>query len=380
MFESKWGGADNQPPRFYGAAIYDDILPAALAKLDPARPYLPSSPFGGSYSNSGGIGDQHTWDVWHGRGDWKFYIDSKARFSSEFGFASAPTLRTWRQMIPGNVELSCVSPSHEIARWHDKTAKGTETFIQFVELHYPHSGDIEQWLYYSQLNQRDALRCAIEHFRRSEFCKGALIWQLNDCWPVQSWALLDSSGAYKAAAFEVRRLYAPLLASLDQLEDSLRLWAILDNSVDAFSGPTAVEARCLTDGSLLGRWETRVDLAPGQRQVVLEVDLSRFHRASTIISATLDKSSTFRLLAEPRYTQFQRLPLVVTLAEDQLIIKSDAPIVDLHLWDEEGDLILLDDFVTLPAGGSITLRIKGHPSRLQARSLAGIHPLEFTNS
>jgi beta-mannosidase len=207
-----------------------------------------------------------------------------------------------------------------------------------------------------------------------------LIWQLNDCWPVQSWALLDSSGAYKAAAFEVRRLYAPLLASLEQLEDSLRLWAILDNSVDGFSGPTAVEARCLTDGSLLGRWETLVDLAPGQRQVVLDIDLGRFHRASTIISAALDKSSTFRLLAEPRYAQFPTPPLVVTVSQDCLIIRSDAPIVDLHLWDEDGELFLLDDFVTLPAGGSITLRSKGHPSRLQARSLAGKHALEIIKS
>jgi hypothetical protein len=68
------------------------------------------------------------------------------------------------------------------------------------------------------------------------------------------------------------------------------------------------------------------------------------------------------------------------LAQDHLIVRSDAPIVDLHLWDENGDLLLLDDFVTLPAGGSIMLRSKGDPLRLQARSLAGKHALEFTKS
>lgn len=377
MFESKWGGADNQPSRFFGATIYDDVLPGVLAKLDRSRPYIPSSPSGGSYSNSGGTGDQHTWDVWHGRGDWKHYADSTARFSSEFGFAAAPTLNAWRKMMPRVADPGKISVEHAIARWHDKTAKGFDSFIQFVELHYPHSDDIEQWSYFSQLNQRDALRFGIEHFRRSQFCKGALVWQLNDCWPSQSWALIDSAGVYKAAAFEMRRLYAPVLASLEQLEDTFRLWAVLDNSDVPFSGHAKMEARCLTNGSLIAAWECDLELLPGARRVVIEADASGYERATTIVTATVGTSSTFRLMAEPRDMVLQRPHIVVHWANNTLEIACDTPVVDLFLWDPNCEFVLLDNFVTLPAAGISRLRTEGSITQILARSLAGLHPVDL---
>ena len=41
-----------------------------MQQFDPERPYIASSPIGGENANDGNIGDQHYWDVWHGRGDW----------------------------------------------------------------------------------------------------------------------------------------------------------------------------------------------------------------------------------------------------------------------------------------------------------------------
>ncbi|HEV8246040.1 MAG TPA: hypothetical protein VGP93_09745, partial [Polyangiaceae bacterium] len=226
MFQGRWGDKSKQPPRYLGEHLYDRVLPDALSRLDPERPYIPTSPHGGKDANGGGIGDQHYWDVWHGRGDWQHYRDSTARFASEYGFASAPSLRAWREVFhEAQSFASADSPSvglcslrkgvrDPIVRWHDKTMKGYETFLGYVFLHYPETSDLEDWTYYSQLNQRDALRAAIEHYRRSEFCQGSLIWQINDCWPVQSWAVIDSLGQPKAAFFELARLHAPGLLSL----------------------------------------------------------------------------------------------------------------------------------------------------------------------
>src|SRR5690606_34867410 len=184
-------------------------------ELDPSRPYLPTSPHLGANANADECGDQHNWDVWHGRGDWIFYSDSKARFPSEYGFASAPCPPAWDAMFSERDGYASREVHDRIARWHDKTKKGYETFIGFVELHYPPAKNLREWTYTSQLNQRDALRHAIEHYRRSRFAAGSLIWQLNDCWPVQSWAVVDSTGTYKAAAYELRRLHAPLLAAVE---------------------------------------------------------------------------------------------------------------------------------------------------------------------
>ena len=54
--------------------------------------------------------------------------------------------------------------------------KGYDTFLGYVELHYPAARDREEHAYDSQPNQRDALRFGIEHYRRAPGCRGSLIW------------------------------------------------------------------------------------------------------------------------------------------------------------------------------------------------------------
>jgi beta-mannosidase len=59
-----------------------------------------------------------------------------------------------------------------------------------------------------------AIKYAVEHWRRNRpRCMGALYWQLNDCWPVASWASIDYEGRWKALHYMARRFYAPLLVS-----------------------------------------------------------------------------------------------------------------------------------------------------------------------
>ncbi|HML83688.1 MAG TPA: glycoside hydrolase family 2 protein, partial [Bacteroidales bacterium] len=60
--------------------------------------------------------------------------------------------------------------------------------------------------------QKDALTIAIESHRLSmPKCSGTLFWQLNDCWPVTSWSVLDYYLRPKAAWFSLKRLFAPIM-------------------------------------------------------------------------------------------------------------------------------------------------------------------------
>jgi beta-mannosidase len=378
MWHSKWGRPLPQPPRYYGEKLYDGTLPEVLQALDPERPYVASSPIGGANANDGDTGDQHYWDVWHGRGDWKHYKDSTGRFASEFGFASAPGRSVWRQIFNGDADWSRREVSDPIARWHDKTGKGYDTYVGYVELHYPVSRDLEELTYHSQLNQRDALRFGIEHFRRAAGCRGSLIWQLNDCWPVQSWAVLDSDGVYKAAAYELRRLHAPALASLQfEVGDSrLKLWTLLDNAHGPVRGEAVVEARRLSDGQVLERRVEQVELLPGNRGVSIELDVSAFSAPDTLISASFLGTHTFRLLSEPKHSRLLAPHLSASRHPEGVLLSSDRPVVDLFLWDPEERVQFLDNFVTLPAAGTQLLRARGSWQRLCARSLLGRHPLQ----
>ncbi|HLV66801.1 MAG TPA: hypothetical protein VKY73_13360 [Polyangiaceae bacterium] len=375
MWQDKWGVPADHPPRYYGEALYERVLPEVLKELDPERPYVPSSPAGGERANSGGTGDQHYWDVWHGRGDYPYYADSTARFSSEFGFAAAPGPRAFARMVPDTPEPLSLDVRHPIARFHDKTAKGYDTFVGYVELHYPPARSLEEWMYTSQLNQRDALRFGIEHYRRSEFCKGSLIWQLNDCWPVQSWAVIDSEGEYKAAAYELRRLYASALASVEPVGETVRLWVVLDNATAALRGEAAIEVRALADGRVLARSAVDVTLAPGERRIATELAVGAFDPTTVLVVGSFAGSRTTRLLCEPKHARVPVPALRARVEDAGLVVESDVPVLDLYLWDAGGRLALDDNFVTLPAPGRVVLRARGEPVQLLARSLAGRHPI-----
>ncbi|HEX5100679.1 MAG TPA: hypothetical protein VFV94_14315 [Polyangiaceae bacterium] len=379
MFETGWDDPTRHPPRYYGDKLYDGVLPQVLAELDPSRPYVPSSPWGGTagtLANGGGSGDQHYWDVWHGRGDWKFYDDSSGRFVSEFGFASAPSAAAWKRILPAHADPGALDVRHPAARWHDKTLKGYDTFIGFVALHYPPATNLEEWTYFSQLNQRDALRHGIEHFRRGDVCKGALVWQLNDCWPAQSWAVVDSEGRYKAAAFELRRLFAPALASIVIDGEKARLHVALDNRLEGITEQATLEARSLLDGRRVAHAEARVELGPGERRLALTLELAGLPRAETLVTASFSGTKTFRLLTEPKQARLVAPRLLATVEPGSVVIRSDRPVVDLHVWDPTDQAVFDDDFVTLAEAGELRLRTTGTPGDLAARSLAGRHVVE----
>lgn len=379
MWQSRWGAPAPLPPRYYGEKLYDETLPGVLRALDPGRPYIASSPIGGDDANDGHRGDRHEWDVWHGRGDWTHYEDSIARFVSELGFASAPGRSVWQKVFPCDPEWSRRDVRDPAARWHDKTAKGYDTYVGYVELHYPASRDLGEFTYHSQLNQRDALRCGVERFRRLEGCRGALVWQLDDCWPAQSWAVLDHDGVYKASAFELRRLFAPALVSLEhQVGDpEVKVWALLDNAHAPVQGELVVEARRLEDGALLERRALHVALRPGDRRVVLAVPVTAFPAPETLLWASFLGTPTFRLLSEPKDARVRAPRLGASHHEGALVIEADRPVIDLFLWDPGGGLHLLDNHVTFPCAGQYVLRARGRASRLCARSLAGRHPVRL---
>lgn len=66
--------------------------------------------------------------------------------------------------------------------------------------------------YFSQIMQSFALEKAITSLRLNKpFNMGSLYWQLNDVWPVTSWATVDYYGNYKAAHYKVRKMHDQLI-------------------------------------------------------------------------------------------------------------------------------------------------------------------------
>ncbi len=215
LFQGRWDGK-TQATKFFGDKLIHETLPAVLEAEDPKTPYWPNSPYGGDNATSEDYGDSHYWNVWHSKlpgsnGDWPNYLLSTSRFSSEFGFAAPCGYASWDKAASPDDRW----PRSPVARWHDKTRKGYETYLNFIAMHYPAPQTFDDLIYYGQANQADALKCGIEHWRRLKGrCWGTLFWQFNDCWPVQSWSVIDSEGDPKAAYYASKRFYAPVLLSL----------------------------------------------------------------------------------------------------------------------------------------------------------------------
>jgi beta-mannosidase len=225
------------------------------------------------------------------------------------------------------------------------------------------------------------LRHGVEHYRRSEFCRGSLIWQLNDCWPVQSWAILDSDGNYKALAYELRRLYADLMLSIERQNENVKVWAVNHGSTDAEIQVT-LRAIHLSTGEVLNEWTSpnTQHLTPNTILQALEANLSGLAVPDTILFAAADRrAATWQLLSEPKNSRFAPPEDLIfsTSEEGYLTLRLKKPVVDLMLTDEGDPSPFYDNFITSP-GGFIHIRLNGTPNTIEARSLAGEHRVKVT--
>jgi beta-mannosidase len=123
------------------------------------------------------------------------------------------------------------------------------------------------WHWATQLNQARAVRLGVEHFRSwSPRCAGSVVWQLNDCWPVTSWALVDGDGRRKPAWYALRRGYADRLLTVQPRDGGLAVVAVNDTGT-AWSGTLAVTRRHV-DGRVLADWPLVLDV-PARQAVTL---------------------------------------------------------------------------------------------------------------
>ncbi len=146
------------------------------------------------------------------------YEKDTARFVTEFGF-QAPANRTTlaEAMLPQDRHPA------EPSSWSITTSRSREPNGWYASRrHTTRLGtDFDDFIYKGQLVQAEALKRAAEHWRRRKFnTAGVLFWQLNDCWPVSSWAVIDSALRPKAAYYYAKRFFAPVLVSFKQ-EDSV---------------------------------------------------------------------------------------------------------------------------------------------------------------
>jgi beta-mannosidase len=162
-------------------------------------------------SSSPANGDSHNWRVWHNFEPALAYRQDEALFASEFGLQAVPNVETLRRFIPDE-DLWPPGPS-----WASHGGELAKLWRYAQPLLGESEPALEDFVQASQRAQAHGLQIAIEHYRRrkAQGCGGVLLWQFNEPWPAISWALIDFYRQPKLAYEVVKRLFNPLLVSLD---------------------------------------------------------------------------------------------------------------------------------------------------------------------
>lgn len=194
------------------------ILPEVVEAHSPQTPYHPGSPWGdGLISSDPTVGDLHQWNVWHGSQEpYQCYGTLGGRFNSEFGMEAFPHIDTIKYFVTDPAELY---PQSHMIDFHNK-ADGHERRIAtyLVENFRTTDPSLEAYIHLTQLSQSDAMMYGYRGWRQQwgqkRHCGGALVWQLNDCWPVTSWAIIDYFQRKKPAYYAMRRVLAPIAVAV----------------------------------------------------------------------------------------------------------------------------------------------------------------------
>ncbi len=231
-----------------GYKIYHELLPSLMEKLDRRRPYWPSSPFGEDEDpNRQGSGNNHQWDIWSRWIDYDAVVNDHSLFVTEFGFQGPANISTLNKAIPPKNRKT----HDRIFEHHNKQINGTERIFRFMASHLPVKSRWEDFIYLGQLNQGLALKTCVEHWRANfPETNGSIIWQINDCWPVTSWALIDSNLIPKIAYHFVKNTFASSIAVFVRNEKTVDL-KFINQSQNIFKGRLSVKQFHLHTGKEL---------------------------------------------------------------------------------------------------------------------------------
>ncbi|GAB4313715.1 MAG: hypothetical protein Kow0069_14960 [Promethearchaeota archaeon] len=377
--------------------LFEEALPRLLAELDPQRPYWPSSPSNGGFSDprakagllrssSPNAGDAHYWMVWHGGRPLTAYRKFDGRFMSEFGFESFPPLRTIRQYCPPD-QMDAYSPVMEA---HQKNRSGNKKIEAYMRKRFRVPAEFEKQVVLSQITHGDAMEYGVEHWRRNrnrQRCMGALFWQFNDCWPVASWSSIDYYGRWKALHYFSQRFYAPtfacVLESLKHRTLEVRVVNDRPRRVDCTVSWRVLDAQ----GAELVEGRRNVAALPCSSVKVERLDLSdvlpgkaacrravAFHRLDLSpppggfpgagLEKALDPDGGLVLRGARLFDHPKHFPLVdpelslkscCLLDREgpptyELIVRSEGVALYVHLDSEDRDLVFSDNFFAMAPG------------------------------
>lgn len=369
--------------------MFEYILPAIVKETAPQTYWWPASPSsGGNFDapNDENRGDNHYWDVWHGEKPFTEYRKFFFRYASEFGFQSFPCLKSVKQFtLPDDRNIFS-----RIMERHQRNQAANGKILSYLSQTFRYPNSFDDLLYASQLMQAEAIRYGVEHWRRNRGrCMGAIIWQLNDIWPVASWASIDYYGRWKALHYAAKRFFAPVMISAEEegelsqnpkineyhpapLEKSFRLNVCNETLRDvtgevvwALRTPDGAIVRqnqqTLTIPAMSAKWLDKVDCA--------DASLTGHYVSFAFVVDDVALSEGTCIFCAPKHFEFVDPRLTVETRGDTLVVTSHAYAKQVWLESEDADLLLDDNAFDMNPGTKVVRVLRGSAEKVRGRSV-----------
>lgn len=369
--------------------MFEYILPAIVKETAPQTYWWPASPSsGGNFDapNDENRGDNHYWDVWHGEKPFTEYRKFFFRYASEFGFQSFPCLKSVEQFtLPDDRNIFS-----RVMERHQRNQAANGKILSYLSQTFRYPNSFNDLLYASQLMQAEAIRYGVEHWRRNRGrCMGAIIWQLNDIWPVASWASIDYYGRWKALHYAAKRFFAPVMISAEEegelsqnpkineyhpapLEKSFRLNVCNETLRDvtgevvwALRTPDGAIVRqnqqTLTIPAMSAKWLDKVNCA--------DASLTGHYVSFAFVVDDVAVSEGACIFCAPKHFEFVDPRLTVETCGDTLVVTSHAYAKQVWLESEDADLLLDDNAFDMNPGTKVVRVVKGTAEKVRVRSV-----------
>jgi beta-mannosidase len=288
-----------------------------------------------------------------------------ARFCSEFGLESFPSMRAVRTYTD-KAEPDITEP---VMMAHQKSAGGNQKILFYLLAKYREPKYFADMVYLSQLVQSGAMRFAVDQWRRHiDRCGGALYWQFNDCWPVASWAGIDYHKQYKAVHYHARHFNKPVCLSNDYFNNRAEIY-LANDLPKPFTGKLDWQFQDFS-GKTIASGQEAVETAASSAKRLITLNYSRiikgFDKKSLVLYVTLEDQNGVvdeknYLLAPDKNVHLPK-PKIAIHAEVEgatAKIKFSADAFARYVYAEiDGiEAPLSDNFFDIPGGGNYAVTV-----------------------
>ncbi|KAM3146580.1 hypothetical protein pb186bvf_001110 [Paramecium bursaria] len=365
----EWGWASNrtvqqnQTIQFWYDKIFKDVIPKVLDEINPDVFYWETSP-SSSFNHFSELnkGDVHFWGVWASQ----FPIESLShyigRFNSEYGMQALIDVNNVRKYLTKSNDMHLNSYAFQI---HERHVVGIPTIQHYLDEYTLETKDFTRITYFSQLVQFIALETAIGNLRSQKpYNMGTFYWQINDVWPVVSWATVDFYNCWKGGHYAAKKSHKDpaMFANLTD-NSSINVYVVNDRQ-QTYKGNVTVQW-ITTAGRVKKSWIFRnFEIGNEAKRIVYEklVDFESFRNQSYIfmkfdcIYEDCDFYGTY-IFTRPKHLKLADPQIRFTRVDNTLTFTSQALAKFVYLSGTSECLNLDNNFFDIVPGHPIQIKL-----------------------